>query len=111
MTTTTTHHTAAGSDSFDFGRHLSLAEKLALVNQVSILEGRLFDGQGHIRRGVSRDSAVEQLGEINIVRHDLGWLDLDLEHRLVWPTDVPIIPLGSHRCRPRIAIRLARPAA
>jgi hypothetical protein len=45
------------------------------------------------------------------VRHDLGWLDLDLEHHLVWPTDVPIIPSGSHRCGPRLAIRLARPAA
>ena len=56
-----------------------------LVGKVAGLEGRLFDGEGHLRPGLTDELADTLLSEINDLRHDLGWLSLDLHHHQVWP--------------------------
>ena len=60
-------------------------ERTAAVTRVRCLEHDVFDGDGHVRRGVERTRAEEALAEINGVRRALGWLEIDLEHRWRWP--------------------------
>jgi hypothetical protein len=55
---------------------------------VTRLEGRLFDQDGYPRRDLSDEIASTLLGEINHVRHELGWLRLDLHHHHLWPADL-----------------------
>jgi hypothetical protein len=52
--------------------------------KVAVLEGRLFDGQGHPRPGLSDHAATDLLGQINDLRRRLGWLALDLDHHHIW---------------------------
>jgi hypothetical protein len=68
---------------------MTRAEKTAAITRVRCLEHDVFDGEGHVRRGVERARAEEALAEINGARRALGWLEIDLEHRWRWP--------GSHR--------------
>ena len=72
-------------DSYGLAPRLPLAQRSVLVGKVAGLEGRLFDGEGHLRPGLSHELAYTLLSEINDLRHDLGWLSLDLHHHQVWP--------------------------
>ncbi len=72
-------------ESHGLGLRLPLAQRSVLVGKVANLEGRLFDGEGHLRQGLSHELADSLLSEINDLRHDLGWLSLDLHHHQVWP--------------------------
>jgi hypothetical protein len=56
-----------------------------MAGKVALLEARLFDHEGHLRQDLSDEAASTQLGEINDLRRDLGWLSLDLHHDYVWP--------------------------
>jgi hypothetical protein len=72
-------------ESYGLASRLPLAQRLVLVGKVAGLEGRLFDGEGHLRAGLSREMADTLLSQVNDLRHDLGWLSLDLHHHQVWP--------------------------
>jgi hypothetical protein len=72
-------------ESFGVARRLPLAQRSVTAGKVAILEGRLFDRQGHPRPGLSDQAATTLLGEINDLRHHLGWLALDLDHHHLWP--------------------------
>jgi hypothetical protein len=74
--------------SFGVPRRLPLAERTVMAGKVTILEGRLFDVDGHPRPGLSDQMATTLLGEINDLRHDLGWLALNLGHHHIWPAHV-----------------------
>jgi hypothetical protein len=54
---------------------------------VVLVEGRLFDEMGRLRHHLSEATASALLAEINDLRHDLGWLSVDLHHRHLWPED------------------------
>jgi hypothetical protein len=56
--------------------------------KVAIWEGRLFDSEGQPRPGLSDEVATTLLREINDLRHDLGWLALDLGHHHIWPANI-----------------------
>jgi hypothetical protein len=49
------------------------------------LEHELFDGDGHVRRRVSREHATAIVDELNQLRATLGWLEIDLEGHWRWP--------------------------
>jgi hypothetical protein len=73
--------------SFDL-RHpvrLSKHEKTAAVTKVRWLEQQLFDGDGQVRRHVSREQAHAIVDELNRLRATLGWLEVDLAGRWRWP--------------------------
>ena len=72
-------------ESFGVARRLPLAQRSVTAGKVAILEGRLFDRKGHPRPGLSDQAATTLLGEINDLRHHLGWLALDLDHHHTWP--------------------------
>jgi hypothetical protein len=77
---------AAGS--LDYLRHpvrLTGPQKTTAVTRVRWLEQRLFDGEGHVRRQVSREQAQAIVDELNQLRSTLGWLEIDLEGRWRWP--------------------------
>jgi hypothetical protein len=82
--------TVRGADLESYGlvARLPLAQRSVLVQKVTLLEGRLFDDQGHRRRGASDEADRVLLHEINDLRGDLGWLLLDLHHDHIWPTDI-----------------------
>jgi hypothetical protein len=67
-------------------------DKVAAIAQVNDLEGLLFDGEGHVRRHSNPERANELLGAINKLRHELGWLRLDMAHHQCWSEDVPARP-------------------
>jgi hypothetical protein len=67
---------------------LPRAEKTAAITRVRYLERELFDGDGHIRRGVTQARAQEVVAVINDLRQALGWLEVDLDGRWRWPTTV-----------------------
>jgi hypothetical protein len=52
------------------------------------LEARLFDGEDRLRPGLSEQVAHALLSELNELRRELGWLELDLRHHHIWPTDI-----------------------
>jgi hypothetical protein len=64
---------------------MSLAEKTAAITRVRYLERKIFDDSGHIRRRTDRATAEEVVGQINDLRHALGWLEIDLDGRWRWP--------------------------
>jgi hypothetical protein len=68
---------------------MSPAEKTAAISKVNVLERELFDGEGHLRRGMSNERALDLLHQVNGLRHALGWLNLDMQHCPVWPDDAP----------------------
>jgi hypothetical protein len=72
-------------ESFGVARRLPLAQRSLTAGKLAILEGRLFDLEGHPRPGLSDQAATTLLGEINDLRHHLGWLALDLDHHAIWP--------------------------
>jgi hypothetical protein len=72
-------------ESFGVARRLPLAQRCVMAGKVAILEGRLFDVEGHARPGLSVEVATTLLGEINDLRRHLGWLALDLGHHHIWP--------------------------
>ena len=74
-------------ESFGVARRLPLAQRSLIAGKVAMLEGRLYDGEGHQRPGLSDEMATNLLGEINGLRHDLGWLGLDLGHHHIWPAN------------------------
>jgi hypothetical protein len=88
ITTIDRAHTSQESGS-NFHHGMSPAGKTATVNKVDVLEQQLFDGEGHLRRGMTPERATNLLDQINVLRHELGWLHLDLHHRPVWPDDLP----------------------
>jgi hypothetical protein len=69
-------------------RRPPLAQRSLLARKVTHLEGRLFDEDGRLRRDLGDEVAGDLLGEINDLRHHLGWLKVDLRHHHTWPTDV-----------------------
>ncbi len=71
--------------SYGLAPRLPLAQRSVMVGKVASLEGRLFDGEGHLRQGLRHELADTLLSEINDLRHDLGWLSLDLHHHQMWP--------------------------
>ena len=75
-------------ESYGIPRRLPLALRSGMANKVALLEGRLFDDEGHLRPGLSDEVATTRLGKINDLRRDLGWLWLDLHHDYVWPADI-----------------------
>ena len=64
---------------------LTAAEKTAAVTKVRYLERELFDGGGHIRRGVTPARAEEIDALINDLRRVLGWLEIGLDGQWRWP--------------------------
>ena len=70
-------------ESFGVARRLPLAQRSVTAGKVVALEGLLFDLEGHPRPGLSDQAATTLLGEINDLRHHLGWLALDLGHHRV----------------------------
>jgi hypothetical protein len=82
--------TSNSSDLASYGvaRRLPLAQRSALAGRVTWLEGRLFDQDSHPRRDLSDQMARKLLGEINDLRHQLGWLPLDLHRHHLWPADI-----------------------
>jgi hypothetical protein len=72
-------------ESFGVARRLPLAQRSLTAGKVAVLEGRLFDLEGHPRPGLSNQLATTLLCEINDLRHHLGWLALDLDHHHIWP--------------------------
>ena len=72
-------------ESFGVARRLPLAQRSLTVGKVAVLEGRLFDRQGHPRSRLSDHAATTLLGQINDLRRQLGWLALDLDHHHIWP--------------------------
>jgi hypothetical protein len=74
--------------SFGVPRRLPLAERTVKAGKVAILEGRLFDIEGHSRPGLSDQVAATLLRDINDLRHALGWLALDLGHHHIWPAHI-----------------------
>ena len=72
-------------ESFGVARRLPLAQRSLIAGKVAMLEGRLYDGEGHQRPGLSDEMATTLLGEINDLRRHLGWLALDLDHHHIWP--------------------------
>lgn len=72
-------------------RTLTLPEKTALISQVTTLQTRLFDGEYHVRPEVTTGRATELLEQINVVRHELGWLAIDDHHQYLWPQNVPAL--------------------
>jgi hypothetical protein len=75
-------------EGYGIPRRLPLAQRSGMANRVALLEGRLFDDQGHLRPGLSDEVATTRLSKINDLRRDLGWLRLDLHHDYVWPADI-----------------------
>jgi hypothetical protein len=69
-------------------RRLLLAQRSRLARKVAVLEGRLFDHEGHVHQGLSEEVATTRLNEINDLRRNLGWLSVDRHHDYVWPTDI-----------------------
>ena len=67
-------------------------DKVAAIAQVNHLERLLFDGEGHVRCHTNPERANELLGAINKLRHQLGWLCLDMAHHQCWSEDVPARP-------------------
>jgi hypothetical protein len=63
---------------------LTPPEKTAAVAKVGCLERDLFDGD-RVRHTLSRDQAENLVGQINDLRHALGWLLIDLDRRWRWP--------------------------
>jgi hypothetical protein len=71
-----------------FEEGLSPVQKSAMITKINLLERQLFDDQLRRRRGISEERAAELLADINALRRKLGWLNVDLQHRLVWPDDL-----------------------
>jgi hypothetical protein len=72
-------------ESYGLASRPPLAERSVIAGKVTSLEGRLFDGEGHLRHGLSHEKADTLLSEINDLRLALGWLSLDLHHQQIWP--------------------------
>jgi hypothetical protein len=79
-------------ESYGLSRRPPLAQRSVMATRVASLEGRLFDGEGQVRQGLSDAEVGALLGEINDLRLDLGWLTLDLHHDHVWPEEAPSSP-------------------
>jgi hypothetical protein len=80
--------TSLAAPSFDYLRQpvrLTNQEKTAAVARVRWLEQQLFDGDGQVRRRVSRAQAQTIVDELNELRATLGWLEVDLAGRWRWP--------------------------
>ena len=80
--------TSLAVPSSEYLRHparLTSQEKTAAVARVRWLEQQLFDGDGQVRRRVSRDQAQTIVDELNELRATLGWLEVDLAGRWRWP--------------------------
>jgi hypothetical protein len=77
-----------GLESFGVPNRLPLSQRSALTAKVALLEGRLFDGEGHRRHHLSDEQAGTLLSEINDLRHDLGWLGVDMRYQHTWPADI-----------------------
>jgi hypothetical protein len=75
-------------ESYSLAPRMPLAQRSAMVGKVASLEGRLFDGEGHLRQSLRHELADTLLSEINDLRHDLGWLSLDLHHHQIWPAQI-----------------------
>ena len=73
-------------ESYGLSRRPPLAQRSVKVGKVAFLEGRLFGEDGCLRRGLTDELVAMLLGEINELRHDLGWLALDLSHHHIWPS-------------------------
>jgi hypothetical protein len=58
-----------------------------MASKLKTLEASLFDTEDRLRRGLSDEVMGALLSQINDLRHDLGWLGLDLDHHHIWPTD------------------------
>lgn len=86
--TTTDGANVSQGNSSNLEKGSSPAEKSAVINKINMLERQLFDDERRLRRGVTEERAIELLAEINALRRRLGWLSLDLKHRLVWPEDL-----------------------
>jgi hypothetical protein len=67
------------------GRALAPAQKTAAVTLVRYLERQIFDDDGHRRRHVKEPMLDELVGQINELRHVLGWLEIDLQGKWRWP--------------------------
>jgi hypothetical protein len=76
------------SAGYGLARRLPLAQRSILASKVARLEGRLFDEDGRLRQDLGDEVAGTLLGEINELRHDLGWLSVDRRHHHMWPTDL-----------------------
>jgi hypothetical protein len=77
-------------ETYGIPRRLPLAQRSCLARRVALLEGRLFDDEGHLRPGMSDEVLRMRLSDINDLRRDLGWLTLDLGHDYVWPADTAL---------------------
>ena len=77
-----------GEESYGIARRLPLAQRSAKAGKVTSLEGRLFDPDGHVRRGLDARRVDGLLTQINELRRDLGWLSLDRHHQPIWPEHI-----------------------
>lgn len=78
---------AAGSygDGTTLHRDWTPTQMTAAIDRVKLLEFQLFDEEESVPRGMAEGRAEQLLGEINALRHKLGWLRLDLHRNPVWP--------------------------
>jgi hypothetical protein len=60
-------------------------DQVAAISRVQFLEHETFDEGGHLRQGVDQATAELTVAQINELRHWLGWLEIDLCGRWLWP--------------------------
>jgi hypothetical protein len=63
----------------------SSADQAAAISRVQFLEQATFEDGGHLRLGVDQATAELTVAQINELRHSLGWLEIDLCGRWLWP--------------------------
>jgi hypothetical protein len=64
---------------------LQPTDKTAALTGVRYLERELFDDAGHLRRGITAETANDAIAFMNHLRRALGWLEVDLDGRWRWP--------------------------
>ena len=77
-----------GLESYGLPGRLPLAQRSFIAGRVTVLEGRLFDDDDHLRQNLDREQVDVLLSEINDLRLALGWLTLDRHHHHAWPQHI-----------------------
>jgi hypothetical protein len=78
------------------------------VTRVRYLERQLFDESGRPRRDVAEGEVESRVSQINLLRHMLGWLEIDLRGRWRWPNWEKEQPMLINKFRSRRAPQAIR---
>jgi hypothetical protein len=60
---------------------MTFNESTAVITRIGNAQAELLDHSGHVNRGLGRAKANELVGEINNLRHRVGWKPLDMAGR------------------------------